>query len=556
MAGYLALCGPGGAAELTADDLAGGVARVGELTAVGDVTLHNRAAVAASLDGGGQPVPPGCSDLELLLRCYARRGPAGLRVAEGMFTLAVAGPAGLVLVRDHVGARTAFWRRAGDSWAASASLRALRRLPGLPVRLHLPAVAAFLTFAYVPGPQTLLEGVHELLPGRCVFLGRDGSVRTEVFWEPEEAVSDPELSPEAYVKGLRSRLETATAARLPAGAAVGSLLSGGIDSSVVTALAARLHDQPVHTYAISFGDDLPNELAYSSLVATHCGTRHRVLTVSGEAVAARLADAVALLDAPVGDPLTVPNLMLAEAVAADGLGVVLNGEGGDPVFGGPKNLPMLLWQAYRPDDPAGRAAAYLRSYRKCFPDLPRLLTADALAALGPVSPALEELVSPYLSPGGMPSYLNQLLHANLRTKGAHHILPKVEKITSSCGLSGRAPLFDVSVVEHAFATPPRLKLAGTVEKWVLKRAAADLLPDTIVHRPKSGMRVPVQRWLRGPLADLARDVLLGRRTAERGVLRQDLIRDWLRGRGSLYPRHGAKVWQVLTLELWLRSFLD
>jgi asparagine synthase (glutamine-hydrolysing) len=169
---------------------------------------------------------------------------------------------------------------------------------------------------------------------------------------------------------------------------------------------------------------------------------------------------------------------------------------------------------------------------------------------------LEDLVAPYLAPGGMRSYLNQLLHANLRTKGAHHILPKVERITSSRGLQGRAPLFDVAVVEHAFATPPGLKLAGTVEKWVLKRAAADLLPDTIVHRPKSGMRVPVQRWLRGPLADLARDVLLGHRAADRGVLRQDAVREWLRGHGSLYPRHGAKIWQVLTLELWLRSYLD
>jgi asparagine synthase (glutamine-hydrolysing) len=111
-------------------------------------------------------------------------------------------------------------------------------------------------------------------------------------------------------------------------------------------------------------------------------------------------------------------------------------------------------------------------------------------------------------------------------------------------------------VDHAFTVPPRWKLAGTAEKWVLKQAVRDLLPSTIVDRPKSGMRVPVQQWLRGPLRELAGDVLLGRTTRARGLFRTDTIRSWLRGKGSLYPRQGGKLWLVLTLELWLRSYVD
>jgi asparagine synthase (glutamine-hydrolysing) len=340
---------------------------------------------------------------------------------------------------------------------------------------------------------------------------------------------------------------------LPAAEPAGVLLSGGIDSSLVTALAAKLHDQTVHSYSIHFGTDLPSELAYSGLVAAHCHTRHRVLTVSGEVVAARLAGTVSMLDSPVGDPLTVPNLLLAEAVAGDGLRVVLNGEGGDPVFGGPKNLPMLVYELHRENpDPHDRANAYLRSYRKCYQDLPVLLTAEALAALAD-APEPERFVAPYLRPDRMTALLNQLLHANLRTKGAHHILTKVERLTSACGIEGRSPLFDRRVVDYAFAVPPRLKLAGTAEKWVLKQAVRDLLPSTIVDRPKSGMRVPVQQWLRGPLRELANDVL---RTGSRGLFRADTIRSWLRGEGSLYPRQGGKLWLVLTLELWLRSYVD
>ncbi|MFJ2650990.1 asparagine synthetase B family protein [Streptomyces sp. NPDC087420] len=536
-------------------------------TAVGEVTLHNRPVLFAALAGAGSPAPPDCPDGELLLRCWARLGTAGILAAEGMFALAVEEDGHLVLIRDQVGARTLFYARAGGCWAASTSLRALRRWPALGTGLELAAVRSFLTFAYLPGEETLLRGVREVLPGRCLRLAADGSVSEQHYWEPRERL-DPDAgdsggaSGESYALRLRGLLEEATAMRLPEAEAVAVLLSGGVDSSLVTALAAKLHSHPVHTYSISFGAELPNELGYSGLVAAHCGTRHQVLSVSGDAVAARLAEAAALLDSPVGDPLTVPNLMLAEAVAGDGLRVVLNGEGGDPVFGGPKNLPMLVNEMHRrqlPGAEAGdaRETAYLRSYRKCFTDLPDLLTPGALEALA-TAPAPQRFVTPYLRPaprdGRMDHLLNQLLHCNLRTKGAHHILTKVERLTSSQSVQGRSPLFDRRVVDHAFATPPRWKLNGAVEKWVLKEAVRDLLPDTVVDRPKSGMRVPVQQWLGGPLRELAGDLLLGREARARGLFRQDTVRAWMRGEGALLPRQGGKLWLVLTLELWLRAY--
>ncbi len=432
------LDGPGAAA---------GPFRVDRFRAVGEVTLHNAAELRATVGG------PPCPDGELLLRCYARDGLAGVAAAEGMFALAVMDGDDLVLIRDHVGARTLFHARAGRAWAAASSLRALRHWPALATGLHLPAVRSFLTFAYLPGTETLLRGVHEALPGRCLRLRPDGSTTEETFWEPAE-VAD-ERPPGEHAEALRALLEDATARRLPAAEPVGVLLSGGIDSSLVTAIAAKRHDQPVRSYSISFGDTTPNELAYSGLVATHCHTEHRVLTVSGEQVAARLPGTVALLDCPVGDPLTVPNLLLAEAVAADGARVVLNGEGGDPVFGGPKNLPMLIFELHRDDPhPDARARAYLESYRKCYADLPVLLTDDVHAELAG-APPLTGHVAPYLRPERMPSLLNQLLHANLRTKGAHHILTKVERLTAASGVEGRAPLFDRAVVDHAFRVPPR-----------------------------------------------------------------------------------------------------
>lgn len=533
-------------------------------TAVGEVTLHNRPVLFAALAARGDAPPPpaDCSDGELLLHCWALLGEAGVALAEGMFVLAVLDGPDLVLIRDHVGARTLFYARADGAWAASTSLRSLRRWPSLGTSMNLSAVRSFLTFAYLPGEETLLTGVREVLPGRILRLARDGGITETVHWEPREHVEDPgPTDPTHHVLALRALLEQATAARLPEAEPAAVLLSGGIDSSLVTALAAKLHSHPVHTYSISFGDDLPNELGYSGLVASHCHTRHRILNVSGAAVASRLAEAAALLDSPVGDPLTVPNLMLAEAVAGDGASVVLNGEGGDPVFGGPKNLPMLVQEMHRtPGAPwdEDRATAYLRSYRKCWTDLPVLLTAPVLEALED-APRLERHVEPYLTPQGpgphaMDHLLNRLLHCNLRTKGAHHILTKVERLTSSQGVEGRSPLFDRSVIDHAFATPPGYKLRGTAEKWILKEAVRDLLPATVVDRPKSGMRVPVQQWLTGPLRDLGHELLLGRRSRQRGLFRPETVRTWLKGEGALLPRQGGKLWLVLTLELWLRSY--
>ena len=528
------------------------------LTAVGEASLFNRRDLIAGLKDEADL--NSCSDGQIVLHFFKQGGLEGLRAVHGMFALAIWDGEGLTLVRDPMGSRTLFYAEMSGCWMASSSLRALRRWPNLSPRLNLAAVRSFLTFAYLPGRETLLDGVYELPPASFLKICPDstsGTVRVtgpQSYWEPEEQPWNTETPIETYATCLRQILEQATVDCLPDAEPVGVFLSGGLDSSLVAALAKRLHNQPVLTYSINFGRDLPNELAYSSLVAAHCRTEHQILTFSGRQMADHLAETVALLDCPVGDPLTVPNLLLARAAAADGLRVILNGEGGDPCFGGPKNVPMLVYEWHRTNaNPLDRARAYLRAYRKCYLELPHLLSRSALEQLRH-APPLERLVQPFLEAERMPHYLNRLFYANTRLKGAHHILPKVERLTASCGLEGRAPLFAPAIVDYSFAVPPQFKLKGVEEKWVLKLAADDLLPSTIVYRPKSGMRVPVQAWLDGPLKSLAQDLLLGRKAKARGLFNLETIRQWLNREGLIWPRHGANLWLVLTLELWLRAY--
>lgn len=519
----------------------------GTVTVAGEVWLDNPAETCAAAGGAGVPGEHGA----LLAAAVQRLGTrAAAARASGMIAAVVVdrGRGTVTLIRDSVGARTLYTARQGEVWWFAARLRALRRTPAVSATLSLTALRNYLTCAFVPGEETMWRDARELGPGTAMSLPDGAFCRT---WEHEERVTEPGASLERHAARLRPVLEQAVRARLPArGAAVTVLLSGGLDSSLVTALAVRQHDGPVHTIAIHFGAQYPNELAYSSLVAAHCGTRHHVLELPARTIMAHLPETLAALDDPIGDPLTVPNLLLGRAAARESE-VILNGEGGDPCFGGPKNLPMLLHELYG----AGptRAAAYFRSFQKCYDDLPALLTPEVQAALQQEEPQ-EAALAPYLGEEApMASYLNRLMHANVRLKGADHILTKVNNLTSACGLAGRSPLFDQRVVEASFTIPPEHKLAGTNEKAVLKAAVADLLPEVILTRPKSGMLVPVQRWFRDELRKDARRLLLDRHARIRAYINPTPVREWLDGGGGPWPRQGVKLWLLLTLEMWLRQ---
>ena len=340
---------------------------------------------------------------------------------------------------------------------------------------------------------------------------------------------------------------------LPTNAPAGVYLSGGLDSSCVVALAAKLHTHPIHTWSIHFGDETPHELEFSSLVAQHCRTTHHIIEIKTEQMWTLLPEAMAVLDDPIGDPLTVPNLILGRA-AKQSVEVILNGEGGDPCFGGPKNQPMLLDRLYQSaissdeqQATPAQIAAYLASFQKCSSDLPRLLKPDVWNAVKDVPSVFE----PELSGHG--SYLNRLMFINTKFKGADHILTKVSNLTQHCGLRGLSPLFDQRVVELSLTIPPEYKLSGAEEKAVLKAAVRDLLPERILARPKSGMMVPVQLWFRQSWPKQARALLLNRNARIRQYLNQEVIRDWLDYRGDTWGRYGVKLWLLVSLEFWLRS---
>lgn len=450
--------------------------------------------------------------------------------------------------RDRTGSQTLYYTTAGSTCWLAPRLRSL--LPYHGRQLDPIALRDYLCCAFVPGERTLWRDVRELRPGTVLELSRiHPGVRFDRrltdYWQLQERITGADQPLNWHGDRLRQRLEQVVQEMLP-GDPVGCFLSGGLDSSCVTALARQFHRGPLHTFSIHFGSDCPNELEFSGLVAQHCQTQHHILEISFAQMWDHLPETMAALDDPIGDPLTVPNLLLGR-LAQQFVPVVFNGEGGDPCFGGPKNQPMLIHSLYGALTQVDPVQAYLNSFHKCAIDLPQLLQPDLWQAVqAEPSCFAADLQAPI-------HYLNRLMAINIKFKGADQILTKVNNLTRAAGIAGRSPLFDQRVVELSLEIPPDYKLSGVQEKAVLKQAVADLLPAAIIHRPKSGMMVPVQLGFRQHWNAAARALLLNRRAAIAPYLNQKLIRQWLDYQGDVWGRYGVKLWLLVSLEYWLRA---
>ncbi|MBD2777325.1 asparagine synthase-related protein [Iningainema tapete] len=506
---------------------------------IGDVWLSNRAELLQQL--GINPSEWMGTDCQVIAQIWQQLGCESLRKLVGMFGLVVWDRQRQVLWlgRDRVGASTLYYTTTGPTrWIASA-LRSLT--PYRSAELDKVALRDYLCCAFVPGEQTLWKQVREIRPGTVRQFPHQ-TVHT--YWQLQEQIIGADEPLEWHSDRLRTLLHQVVHEYLPPNQAVGVFLSGGLDSSSVTAIAAQ--KAKVHTYSIHFGSECPNELEFSSLVAQHCHTQHHILEITFQQMWENLPETMAYLDDPIGDPLTVPNLLLAK-LAQESVQVVLNGEGGDPCFGGPKNQPMLINNLYNNSViNQDSLQAYLIAFQKCATDLPQLLTKE-------VWTAVEKEPSVFWADlNSNANYLNRLMALNIKYKGADHILTKVNNLTQAARLHGLSPLFDQRVVDLSMQIPPEYKLSGVVEKAVLKQAVADLLPSEIIHRPKSGMMVPVQLGFRKYWQREARKLLLNPKAATAPYLNQSIIRNWLDYKGDTWNRYGVKLWLLVSLEIWLQ----
>ena len=512
-------------------------------------------AVVGFLTAGQHGVPqPGD-----LLETYRRQGPSIFESLSGAFIVVLRDGDNLILARDGAGVRTAYFARCKKRFVFASEPKAILCASDFRRELRPAAVLQYLTFSFVPGSGTMLSNMHELLPGHFVTLNGAADPTPERYFHFEDPDNNGDRlrTQSNWVERFRTTHESAVARRLPHSEPVGVTLSGGLDSSIVTAEVARQHSDRVLSYAIHFGNGYPNELEFAKSVATRCETEHHEIEIRPVDFLPRLREAIWHLDEPIGDPVTMPNFEVSRRIAGD-VCFVFNGEGGDPCFGGPKNIPMMLahWYGGVPRRRHFREYAYLASYRRCFDDLEHLLTPEFLAEID-FERDLVGVLTPFFETESPSRFLDKLAAINIRLKGAHLILPKVERMTGATGLVPLSPLFDEELIRFSFTMPPQLRLAAGIEKVVLKEAYADALPEAVIHRPKSGMRVPVHYWFRKEMRRYAKRLLSRRSLKAEGIFRPQRVKQLLDYDIEEGPgRYGLRLWMLITFEIWRRITLD
>ena len=550
----------------------------GEVVAVFNGEIYNFRALREELTRRGHDLA-GTGDTPVLPHLYEEYGDRFVEHLDGMFAIALwdAAAERLVLARDRFGKKPLLYTARADGTVAFASeLKALLELGLTERRASLPRLDSFLALGYVVGEETAVEGVRRVPPGSIVTVS-SGVVEVERYWRPAPRRLD--LDEAGWIEAVRSGVRDAVRKRLVADVPVGALLAGGIDSSVVVAAMAAESTLPVRTFSVGFGDERYDERRFARAVAERFGTVHEELLVEPDAASLlpRLAEAY---DEPFGDPSALPTFLVCEH-ARRHVTVALAGDGGDEVFGGyeryrahalagrldllPGAVTALAARGARalpsgttePRSPAFRIARFLESagrtpaerygtLMEVFPAALRreLWTPEALASVGRLPSAGELLGDPRA--GGITGL--QLL--DIETYLSDDLLFKADIASMANSLELRAPLLDHALAELALGLPDELKLHRGVGKVALRRAFAAELPAEILSRGKRGFGVPVGRWFREDLRELAGDVLLGDAARRRGHFRRDtverLLADHARGRAD----HGARIWSLVMLELW------
>jgi asparagine synthase (glutamine-hydrolysing) len=512
----------------------------------------------------------GTGDTPVLPHLYEESGPRFVERLHGMFALALWDTARerLVLARDRLGKKPLLYTRLADGTFAFASeLKALLRLPGVSRDVDLAAVDAYLALQYVPGDRTALRGIRKVPPGHVLVVEGE-SEQLERYWRPEPA--EPSASDDEWLERVRATVGAAVRNRLVADVPLGALLSGGIDSSIVVALMAQASAEPVRTFTVGFADERYDERAYAREVAGRYGTVHEELELV-EDVAATLPRLTAAYDEPLGDEAAFPTFLIAEQ-ARRHVTVALAGDGGDESFAGyeryiahglAERVPAVAARAGAAAVrlvPAARREPRSTLFRAArFLDVagtPRSERYGRLMEVFPLTTRRELWLDPrsaaavHLEPRGDGIAGLQLLDIETYLPG--DLLLKADIASMAHSLELRSPFLDGEVVALGLALPDGLKTHGREGKVALRRAFAEDLPPDVAARGKTGFGVPLGRWFREDLRELAREVL----ATDRGWFRADTVTRLLEEHESGRADHGHRLWCLLMLELWVREHVE
>jgi asparagine synthase (glutamine-hydrolysing) len=545
------------------------------------------------------------TDTEVILHLYEQEGPDCVKRLNGMFAFAIcdlrsASPL-LFMARDHFGVKPFYYFHAGDRFAFASEIKALLQVPGIAAELDPASLHQYLTFLWVPDPKTMFRNILKLPAGHYATL-RDGELKVTQYWDltfppaqHECARSDAEL-----VEQVRERFRKSVKAQMVSDVPIGAFLSAGLDSSSIVAMMRRATDQPVRTYTITFprkyrvGETTLDDPEVATRLARHLGCENQRIVVEPD-VTELLPRLVWHMDEPTADPAIITAYLVCREARKQAT-VLLSGVGGDELFAGYRKHIAHYWaQAYSrvPSVARGFAAsavAALPALRgTSMKGTVRLAKKMARSAsLAPVDrfiancTYLDEVQKSKLYESDFAAqaavedptaqhraafdrvreadFLHQMLYLDSKIFMTTLNLTYNDKMSMASSVEVRVPFLDRELAEFvAWNVPPELKLKGRTRpttKYILREAMRDILPREVLQQPKAGFAAPVDYWLANDLKEMVDDLLSPGQLRSRGLFRPEAVRRFVDDHRSGRQDWSMQIWQFLTLELWMQTFLD
>ena len=540
--------------------------------------IFNHALVRPELEAAGHKFFTDHSDTETLIHGYEQWGAKQLEHFRGMFSFVLwdRKTKRVFAARDRLGIKPFYYYWDGKLFAFASEIKALLEHPAISPQFEESLVAEYLAFGYVSEERTMFRGIKKLMPGHHLTLDVPSrSIKIEQYWDVPESTKTEKHSDQEWIEETRRRLEETVKMRLMSDVPLGMFLSGGVDSSAITALTKRMVNGPVKTFSVGYAEEKYSELGYAARVAKALGTDHHEIRVSMEDFFNTLPRLIWHEDEPITWPSSV-SLHFVSKLAAEQVKVVLTGEGSDELFAGygryRSNLinqkALGMYQVL----PAG-----LRRGVRSWVSTTSLLRANIRRKVEHTFVGRDEkLESLYLdnyysafSNGPDPAYRNYMKYWNSRP-GAEllprmlyadqktylvELLMKQDQMSMSCSIESRVPFLDHQFVEFTTRIPQHMKIRGGEQKYIFKKAVEDLLPHDIVYRKKMGFPTPIRQWLMSPQAQPLFTALLDRN----GFVAKYVSLDELR---PLIERHlrdqedaTDRLWRLLNLQLWGDLFI-
>jgi len=531
------------------------------------------------------------SDTETILHLYEEYGADCVQHLQGMFAFAIWNKSDrrLFTARDRLGIKPLYYWYDGGTFLFASEIKAILAYPGVRTEFNKSVLAEYLAFGYIAGPATLFAGIQKLLPGHTLEVSETGQIQIQQYWDLPFEQGASEHSRDYYVKRYRELLEESVAAHLMSEVPLGVLLSGGLDSSVVAALATRARGAPPKTFSVGYAEDAFSELPYARQVAAHIGSEHHEVRMSRGEFFDALPELIWHEDEPIVWPSSVP-LHFVARLARQHVTVVLTGEGADETLAGytryaftlknfradgfyrastpavlrkwvraginrshlPVNLLRKLEHTFLARDGGAWSSFYFDNFYSAFTanEQKELLVDEVVDLAGDAYAGSMNYWNK--SNGNM---LQRLLYTDIKTY-LGELLMKQDQMSMAASIESRVPFLDHPLVEFTSTIPARYSIKGLSGKAILKSAAEDLLPKSVIYRTKMGFPTPWAHWMAGEALDNVERTLLNSRSLDRLLFKTEAIQHLFTEHRARRRDHGNRIWRLLNLEIWQRIFFD